>query len=168
MLSVFNAKVNWKASAGILTPLIVAGFSIVSLAYAESPCKTTLAYLSAKIPHSHDSQLQQFRTEILNTKVQDAIDRVRAHGLSLSSTTAQVLKDLPQYEEAKRDAEECIEQISYPQDRIMAHLKSGDLQNAQCGRDDSALDSCICEYILNDWMILMTKELAIQVACMTK
>ena len=133
-------------------------------ATANAQCKTTLSYLSSKIPSVNDSKLTELRQKILDTDINDVIEGLKKQGIPLGKGAEMMLQQADSFDGQLAQIVEGIKGIAVNPDTIIRNLKSrsyGDLVPT----GSNALGAYINQYIITDWGQLAMRESAVQVAC---
>jgi len=147
-----------------MSTLVVPIFVLCIVSTASAQCKTTLSYLSSKIPAVRDDKLTELRQKILDTDIGDVIEGLKKQGIALSKGAAMMLEQADSFDGQLAQIIEGIKGIAVSPDAIIRNLKSrsyGDLVPT----GSNALGAYINQYIITDWGQLAMRESAVQVAC---
>lgn len=133
------------------------------LASSAGACAASLDYLAPQMRPYTDPNLAALRAEILRSSVSGMLAEVKAKGGTEQSSISALKREAEESEMRAREAASAANQTDGGPGNSIRSVDNGTLPlNWSCNGMHAAM---VCDYIINKWGALMSREIARQFAC---
>jgi hypothetical protein len=126
-------------------------------------CPSTLGYLASSLPQYDDPQLQQVRSQILQTNIADVRQRSLADGYTVQSAAKAALQQAEEFQKSESQAESCLRSASATPDADVAAVKDGTYSFLNRGSSVSA--QCAKAWVADYYGYIANRDTAVALVC---